>query len=143
MLSFTQKKDILNYFRQSGYEVNEISDSIVDITKKNPKFYMQIIIDDDITISRFSIRTEEFYFEFDNYYSMLKMHAKFSIGEEVELQYAHPFLGADLDMEKYKLMPISSVTIDLLSQAPVSSELLRDIYNITKDIDALMKEGDS
>jgi hypothetical protein len=140
MLSFTQKKDILNYFKQNNYEVEEISDNIIDIMKKNPKFYLQIIIDDDIKVSRLSIRTEDFYFEFDNYYNRLKMSAKFSIGEEVELQYQHPFLAMDIDMEKYKLMPISYLVIDLLSQAPIASELIRDVYNITQHLDELIKE---
>ncbi len=143
MLSYTQKKDILNYFKNAGFEVTEIAENIIDVEKKAPKYYLQLLIDDDITVSRFSVRNEEFHFEFDNYYNMLKMSAKFSVDQEIELQYAHPFLGMDIDMEKYKLMPVSHIVIGLLSRAPVSSELLRDIYHLTKDLDELIKEGDS
>ncbi len=140
MLSFTQKKDILNYFKQNGFEVTEIADNIIDIEKKSPKFYLQILLDDDITVSRFDVKTDEFYFEFDNYFTMFKMEAKFSLNQEITLNYQHPFLGADLDIEKFKLAPVSSIVLDLLSQAPIASELMRDVYNITKHLDELIKE---
>jgi len=142
VLSPTQEKDIFNYFRSAGYEVTEISDNIIDIEKKSHNFYMQIILDEDIIISRFSIKTNEFIMDFDNYNAMFKMEAKFSVNQQIELNYQHPFLGANLDIEKFKLAPVSSIVIDLLSQAPIASELIRDVYRITKDIDQLMKEGE-
>ncbi len=135
MLSFAQKKSVIDDFKQRGYEVLQVSDNIIDVSRGKDGFYLQLLFEEEIKILRFIIKSDDFSFEFNDYFPLLKLYAKFQPSYEIKLEYQYPFMGADLNVELFKIMPVTSIVGDLLSQTPISTELLREILKITKEID--------
>ncbi len=142
MLSFTQKKNILDYFKDAGYSVVEVSDNIIDISKDKANFYLQLHLEDEIKVLRVIVKTDDFSFEYNDYFPLVKLYVKFQPNYEINIQYQYPFLGFDLDLEQFKISPITSLITDLLSQLPVSAELIKDVRQITRELDQLLKEGE-
>jgi hypothetical protein len=140
MMSVNKIEELITYFKSKGYKIDIIKDNTLEISRGESGFYLQILVEDEITVLNFSVKSNVFSVEFDNYNAKVKLFAIFSTNLEINIEYQHPFIFLHLDMEEFQVMPVTSLVTSLLVQMPVAGELINDIRKITKDLDEKLKE---
>ncbi len=135
-------EELTEYFKNLGYQVNAVENNKLEITKNGYNgFYLKILAEEELTILEFAIATKDFGINYHSYTTEVNVYVRFSEGYKLNMSYAHPFLFSHLDKEEFELTPVTSLVINLLTQTPVSAELIAKIKEITREIDEDIKEA--